>query len=439
MKTTVQELSSKAHQEAHIDAIKKSSQFRSKTSLTPRSVELFNNAPTSPIHALNFSSSPQATTSSSNIHTTGEFQPSVTTLIHPTPASTSTTAGVSDIPNIPPALTRYTIETIMEADRESISGHRLGMENGFDNSPMAKLIRQYNPEDVESQHLSTQTKVQLIIDVEDLGPEMIVDRGSERPSGLPRYHLAPKDLARVQSTVAELQIFLQQVARMIEERQTHFIIDPGDTLLPILAGTSSLGQMNAAWKAMRLHIELGTKAWKKYIVEYQQAPDDNLILSPLSTLPELHTELNRIEDGDQKLRFLYANVPHHRDQLTEEGQISLEKARSSWFHVLRMPAGLRDVFRADKKTTPMPTPRDLPQELPPPVNKGKAREQQNTQHSSSLRKGSKETNSPKATNAQTRSEPTIWMGMDTPFKSANAWFVEPGKSNRSHQEGTSSN
>ena len=146
---------------------------------------------------------------------------------------------------------------------------------------MAKLIRQYNPEDVESQHLSTQTKVQLIIDIEDLGPEMIVDRGSERPSGLPRYHFAPKDLDRVQSTVAELQIFLQQLA--------NFIIDPGDIPLPILAGTSSLGQMNAAWKAMRLRIELGTKAWKKYIAEYRQALDDNLILSPLSTLPELHT------------------------------------------------------------------------------------------------------------------------------------------------------
>jgi len=31
---------------------------------------------------------------------------------------------------------------------------------------------------------------------------------------------------------------------------------------------------------------------------------------------------------------------------------------------------------------------------------------------------------------------SIWMGMDTPFKSANAWFVEPGRSNRSKQPGT---
>ena len=420
-KTAIQEISSQSHQKAHVDAITKSSQFRSKTSLTPRSVELFNNTPTSPIHALNFSASPQATTSSTNIHATGEFQPSTVTS------------------NIPPASSRYSIETIMEADKESDAGYQLGMEGGFENSPMAKLMRQYAPEDLESQNLSTQTKVQLIIDVEDLGPEMIIDRGLERSSGSPRYHLAPKDLDRVQSTVTELQLFLQQAARLIEERQTHFIIDPGDTLLPILSGTSSLGQMNAAWKALRLCIELGTKAWRKYLAEYRQTPEDNLILSPLSTLPELYTELDGMDDGDQKLRFLYSKVPHHRDQLTDDGRTSLEKARSSWFHVLKMPAGLREAFRTDDKPTPMPTPHEQPQELPTTTNKGKERERQDVQPSSSARRGMRDMNSPKAYSAQARPDSTIWLGQDTPFKSANSWFVEPGKSNRSRQEGTSSN
>jgi len=137
------------------------------------------------------------------------------------------------------------------------------MEDGFKNSPMAKLMEQYTPGDLESQNLSTQTKVQLIIDIEELGPKIIIDRGAERTSGLPHYHLAPKDLDRVQSTITELQFFLQQAARMIEERQTHFIIDPGDTLLPILSGMSSLGQMNVVWKALQLCINLGSKVWKK--------------------------------------------------------------------------------------------------------------------------------------------------------------------------------
>lgn len=300
-------------------------------------------------------------------------------------------------------------------------------------------MRQYAPEDLESQNLSTQTKVQLIIDVEDLGPEMIVDRGTERTAGFARYHLTSKDLDRVQSTVTELQLFLQQAARLIEERQTHFIIDPGDTLLPILSGTSSLGQMNAAWKALRLRIELGTKAWKKYIAEYRQTPEDNLILSPLSTLPELYTELDRIEDGDQKLRFLYTNVPHHRDRLTEEGLTSLRTACSSWFHALQMPAGLREAFRTDDKPTPIPTPHQQTRELPTTRSKGKERERQDIQPSSLARKESKDIDSAREDYTQPSSESTIWMGLDTPFKSANSWFVKPGKSNRSRQEGTSSN
>ena len=55
---------------------------------------------------------------------------------------------------------------------------------------MAKLMHQYAPEDLESQNLPSQTKVQLIIDVEELSPKMIIDRGMERLVGLPHYQLA---------------------------------------------------------------------------------------------------------------------------------------------------------------------------------------------------------------------------------------------------------
>ena len=331
-KTASQELASRSHQKAHVDAINNASQFRSKTSLTPRSVDTFNNTPHSPIHALNFSATSklsQATTSSSNIHAAGEFRPKATE----------------------PASTHYPIDTIMEADKESLGSHRFGMENGFENSPMASLLREYGSRDLEAHGLSTETKIQLIIETEELGPEMIVDRGSERAPTLPRYHLSNKELDRTRSAVNELQVFLQQAARLIEERQTHFLVDPGDTLLPILAGTSSLGQMNAAWKALRLRIELGTKALTKYVSEYRQAPDDNLILSPLSTLPELYNDMERIDDSDQRLRYLYTNIPHHQQQLSEEGQISLQRARSSWVHVLPMPASIRNAFRRLVATT----------------------------------------------------------------------------------------
>ena len=167
-KTAGQELASCSHQKAHADTINNSSHFRSKTSLTPRSaINFFNNAPTSPIHTLNFSTASKispATTSSSNIHATGKFQPKIT----------------------PPASVRYLIETIMETDNEIPKGRRFRMEDGFENSPMAKLLQEYGLCDSDGQSLSTETKVQLIIEVEELGPEMIVDRGPDRQPGLPR-------------------------------------------------------------------------------------------------------------------------------------------------------------------------------------------------------------------------------------------------------------
>ena len=107
-------------------------------------------------------------------------------------------------------------------------------------------------------------------------------------------------------------------------------------------------------------MELGTKAWRKYIEEYSQAPVDNLILSPLSTLPELYNDLENIGNSDQKLRYMFTNIPHHQQQLTEDGRTSLQKARSSWVHVLQMPASIRNAFRLDDKPTPRPTPKPTP-------------------------------------------------------------------------------
>jgi len=297
-KTASQELASQAHQKAHIKVILKSSTFRLKTSLTPQSAQIlnsFNNTPTSPIHTLNFTVASKvspATMSSSIVHATGEFQPQTALMEPPLLSHTN----------------QHPIDTIMEMDREWSAGYRMGMENRFENSPMASLLQQFSSEDVESQGLSTKTKIQLIIDVVEMGLEMIMDRGPEWDDSLPHYHLTHKDLDRVQDTVTELQIFLQRAANLIEECKTHFLVDPGDTLLLILAGTSSLGQLNAAWKALRLHIKLGAKAWEKYITKYQQLSNLKLTLSPTSTHPDLYNDLDRIESSKQKLRYMYSNI-----------------------------------------------------------------------------------------------------------------------------------
>ena len=161
----------------------------------------------------------------------------------------------------------------METDKEPDMSYHLGMESGFENSPMAKLLREYSSQDVDSQGLSTETKIQSIIDVDELGPEMITDRGSERAPRLPRYHLVKAMMNNLTVVVTAQQIFLQQAAALIVNRKSYFKVDPGDTLIPILQGTSSLPQLYTVWRALITRIKLGVKAWEKYIAEYQLQVD----------------------------------------------------------------------------------------------------------------------------------------------------------------------
>lgn len=212
----------------------------------------------------------------------------------------------------------------MEIDSETDRNVRMGMENGFDCSPMAKLLQEYsgNADDLEASNIPTETNISLVLDMTELSSDMIVDRGPDRDKGLPCYHLDALNLDRVTTVVTEQQIFLERAAALITEQTNYFMIDPGDTLLPILKGTSSLAQIHAAWLALRRRIELGTKAWRKYIAEYQLPPDSKPVLSPLSTLPELYQPLQDITEPDKKLRYLYGHVPHHQEQLTQEGPSS---------------------------------------------------------------------------------------------------------------------
>lgn len=122
LKMACQELALCSHQKAHIDAINNTSQFCYKTSLTLCSIDTFNNTPHSPIHTLNFSATSelsQAITSSSNIHTAGEFWPKATE----------------------PASTHYPIDTIMEADKESLRSHQFGMETDSRTCPWLACCR----------------------------------------------------------------------------------------------------------------------------------------------------------------------------------------------------------------------------------------------------------------------------------------------------------
>jgi len=169
------------------------------------------------------------------------------------------------------------------------------------------------------------------------------------------------------------------------------------------------------------------KAWKKYGVKYQHTPEEHPVLSALSTLPKLYPPLNDLKEDDQRLHYLYTHIPHHKEQLSLEGYNALQKTRS-WVNILPLPTSLKNVFTNEPKEDNSNSMNLVVSSSATHIDKGKSKVSGH-----SRRKDNNTADDPDPS----KSSNTIWMGMDTPFKGANKWFVDNTRSNRSCQPGTS--
>ncbi|KAJ7438126.1 hypothetical protein B0H11DRAFT_1753069, partial [Mycena galericulata] len=163
-----------------------------------------------------------------------------------------------------------------------------GMEEGYASSPMAAIHREYLSPIGES-HPSTYTSVQQLVAKSRLNKEDIWDRGVAKKDAKPRFSLKPSFLTKVDRISAELQIFLQRAADIVEDRTSHFIVDPEESCLTILRGATDLFQLEAAWDILRVRLRLGHKFFEKYTEEFKDksaAPT-----SPASTNLALHSEV----------------------------------------------------------------------------------------------------------------------------------------------------
>ena len=109
----------------------------------------------------------------------------------------------------------------------------------------------------------------LVLSLGELTPDTIVDRGKDGTRGLRRYHLVKATLDNICMVVMAQQTFVQRAAALMVEGKPQFIVDPRDTLIPILQGTNSLLQLYVAWRALMARMRLGVKTWGKYVAEYQ--------------------------------------------------------------------------------------------------------------------------------------------------------------------------
>ena len=287
-------------------------------------------------------------------------------------------------------------DTIVEREEADIPFDYRGNPSTFKDSPMAKLLEEYTGESTGNE-LSTETAVTLLVTMIDLDTDNI-EKIEDPSRSISKYRLSENLLENLQKTAVELQVFVEKAALLLEERNTHFIVDPKDTLLQILKGTTSLPQLNVAWKAIQKRLELGHRTLQKYQLQYQQGPHEELLLSPISTIPELHNELQDLSSADQRLRHLYQKFPHHRERLSESAETALNQGKS-WMNIIPLPAVLKNVLSPEN---------DMPKENKEPRGtKGKRKE---TRHGGD------------SNDTDTNPPDRIWLGAETPFKGPNKWF-----------------
>ncbi|KIM42234.1 hypothetical protein M413DRAFT_27029 [Hebeloma cylindrosporum] len=121
------------------------------------------------------------------------------------------------------------------------------MERGYTLLSMAQLWLEYG----KSTERSTSTTMHAmgLATKRSLKADEVVDLGpSYEMTG--RFHLHDKLARSVIQTVEELQVFIRRMAALMPEHKSYFILDPDETLLEILEGGESLGQLLAAWRVL---------------------------------------------------------------------------------------------------------------------------------------------------------------------------------------------
>ncbi|KAJ6590405.1 hypothetical protein DFH09DRAFT_1074043 [Mycena vulgaris] len=219
-----------------------------------------------------------------------------------------------------------------------------GMIGGYARSPMAEIKQEFEAE-TEQDH-SLCSRVIMVVNKRDLDPRDLRDRGISLSETFPRFQLDTGVGMRLTSIISEFQTVIQKAALLIPSRrpQQFFVIDPHSTLIGVLRGAETMDEMTIAWHALRRRLELGLSYLDKYDSEYKASTDRDVLISPVSTAPEVYDNLAGYSKSSTnnvaKLTYLYENVPHLRDTMPSEWQ-----KEPSWLPAwIEAPTYLKNAF-----------------------------------------------------------------------------------------------
>ena len=166
---------------------------------------------------------------------------------------------------------------------------RLGCENRYANSPMARLMLEYRQErddDLSTQQRATNLHAKKTLAARDL---IYLDTTDANIA------LVDNLLTEVVQVIEELQTFLERTSGLIPERQTFFKVDPRGTFMNVLSGAMDLLQLHAAWFGLNKRIGLAQENLNKYEAQYRQPLEALSFVvptSPVSTDPEIYEAMS---------------------------------------------------------------------------------------------------------------------------------------------------
>ncbi|KDR67156.1 hypothetical protein GALMADRAFT_80147 [Galerina marginata CBS 339.88] len=209
---------------------------------------------------------------------------------------------------------------------------RLGMENGFENSPMAAIWQEFITETENGS--STASRAALLAKKPSLSREEIIDLRTSSEESSIRFGVEKSLYTTITTVIDELQSTIQRMVRLIPERATYFVVDPDRVVKQVLAGAESVGQLHAAWIAITRRLEVAPRFMDKYITEYQKF---EFVYSPASTVQDIHEEIKQKNSLDDKLRVMHTLMPRHNERFSAQ-VVSKIGMGDAWDKVLTIPA-----------------------------------------------------------------------------------------------------
>lgn len=188
---------------------------------------------------------------------------------------------------------------------------------------MYNLILEYNRE--SGGNLSTMMEVLWILLHPNLNPSDIAHKTREGADPYTSICIKEERLARILRAINELQLFLNRMADLIDERTQVFCIDPQDTMTTTLRGCESRSQLDMAYKILVKQLQVAQQTVMKYEAEYQ---GNDIPLSPVLTAPELYSDFDNIEGIDGCMRYLLEKIPHHQGHLTPNARQAVREGVS---------------------------------------------------------------------------------------------------------------